>query len=212
MTFQFSSIMKCFAGFLFLAVAACQTAPDVEPRVLQSDGTSRPIASAPSTPTSQPVSTNPLDEYRLGPSDRVRITVFGEPELSGEYVVDAEGFVSLNLIREVRAQGLTVREFQRTVEQKLSPNYLRDAKVSAEVLNFRPYYILGEVNRPGEYPYSNGLTVLNAIATAEGFTYRANKKVVLIKGSKTNSERQMELTPSIRVEPGDTIRIKERLF
>lgn len=151
-------------------------------------------------------------EYRLGAADQLKITVFGEPQLSGEFIVDGEGFVSVPLIGEVIAEGRTLREFQTDVEAQFSEGYLREPSINVEVLNFRPFYILGEVNRPGEYPYTNRLTILNAIATAEGFTYRANKKVVIIKGFDDDVARRVQVTPSTRIAPGDTVQVLERLF
>ena len=85
-------------------------------------------------------------------------------------------------------------------------------RVSAEVINYRPFYILGEVGRPGEYPYTSGLTVQNAVAAAGGFTYRANKRAVFIKSIDSDQEILYDLTPSTVVKPGDTIRIGERIF
>ena len=151
-------------------------------------------------------------EYRFGIADQLRVTIFGEPELSGEFVIDGEGRVSMPLIGEVQALGQTLRSFQADVQARYANGYLREPSLSVEVLNFRPFYILGEVNRPGEYPYGNGLTVLNAIATAEGYTYRANKRVVLIKSADEAEERRVDLTPTLRIYPGDTIRVLERLF
>ena len=90
--------------------------------------------------------------------------------------------------------------------------FLKDPRVSAEVLTFRPFYILGEVDKPGTYPYTSGLTVLNAVATAGGFTYRADKRNVWIKHNGETSEVKGELTPSTTDAPGDTIRIGERFF
>ena len=153
-----------------------------------------------------------VTEYRLSNADRLRVTVFGEPELSGEFVVDGQGFLSLPLIGDVNVEGMTVREFQRLAEERFGDGYLREPRVSAEVVNYRPFYILGEVARPGEYPYTNGLTVMNAIATAEGFTYRANKRYVLIKGAEVDEEIRVELKPTLKVQPGDTIRVVERFF
>lgn len=153
-----------------------------------------------------------VSDYRLGSGDELRLIVYGEEALSGQFVVDGTGYVSLPLVGEIEASGKTVREFQRSVEASLKQGYLNDPRVSAEVLNFRPFYILGEVSRPGEYPYSDGLTVLNAVATAGGFTYRANTKTVMIKRTGSNSEEQYPLTVSTPVQPGDTIRIAERLF
>lgn len=151
-------------------------------------------------------------DYVLGSGDKVRVTVFGEDALSGQFVVAGTGLVSIPLVGEVRAAGLTLRDFQSGVEQSLRNGYLKDPRVSVEVLNYRPFYIMGEVEKPGQYPYTSGLTVLNAVATAGGFTYRANKKRVFIKRMNDQAERQFPLTGAVEVAPGDTIRITERLF
>ena len=150
--------------------------------------------------------------YRLGSGDQVRIIVFGEEDLSGEFFVDGSGTVSLPLVGEVEAAGKTLQEFRTDLETRLRDGYLNDPRVSAEVLNYRPFYILGEVEESGEYPYTDGLTVMNAVARAGGFTYRANTRVVYIQRADTNTEEEIELTPSLRVMPGDTIRIAERFF
>ena len=167
--------------------------------------TAPPVAQAPVTPASQ-------FDYLLGSSDKVRVTVYGEPSLSGEFFVTGSGLVSLPLIGEVKAAGLTLGQFQTAVQAALSDGYLKEPRVNAEVLTFRPFYILGEVTKPGTYPYTAGLTVLNAVATAGGFTYRANKVLVFIKRNGATSEVKTELTPSVLVAPGDTIRIGERFF
>ncbi len=158
------------------------------------------------------VTSRVLDEYRLDSGDEIAVTVFGEQDLSGEFVVDGLGFVSIPLVGEIKASELTLRQFQRNLETALADGLLNNPQVSAEVLSFRPFYILGEVNRPGEYPYTSGLTIFNAVATAEGFTFRANKKVVLIREAESDEEIRVRLTPSTLVAPGDTIIIRERLF
>ncbi len=151
-------------------------------------------------------------DYLLGPGDKVRVTVYGEQSLSGEFYVTGSGLMSLPLIGELKAGGMTVGQFQQVVQKALSDGYLKEPRVSAEVLTFRPFYILGEVEKPGTYPYTSGLTVLNAVATAGGFTYRADKKSVWIKHMGDQTEVKGELTPSNVVAPGDTIRIGERFF
>lgn len=151
-------------------------------------------------------------EYRLGNDDQIRVTVFGHTDLSGQFNVTSNGTVSLPLIGDVQATGLTISEFITRTEEKLAAGYLNDPRVSAEVLNFRPYYILGEINRPGEYPYATDLTVLKAIAAAGGFTYRANKREVMIKAIDDEAERKILLTPNTDLQPGDTIRVLERFF
>ena len=152
-------------------------------------------------------------DYKLGAGDKVRIIVFGESDLTGEFdVPGGVGTISFPLIGDVQAGGLTVGELQAEIEAKLKDGYLKDPRVSIEVLNYRPFYILGEVTKPGEYPYTNGLTVLNAVATANGFTYRADTRHVFIKRANDPVEHEYPLTSDIPVAPGDTIRIKERFF
>ena len=151
-------------------------------------------------------------DYQLGVADELRVTVFNEPNLSGQFVVNSNGMVSLPLIGEVRAAGTTVDGLRNDITTKLADGYLLNPKVSLQVLTFRPFYILGEVNKPGKYAYSSGLTVLNAVATAEGFTYRANKRKVFVKHAGSTEEEQVSLTPATPVQPGDTIRIGERYF
>lgn len=151
-------------------------------------------------------------DYQLGSGDKIRVTVFGEPSLSGEFFVTGSGVVSMPLVGEVKADGLSVRQFQEKVQDTLRDGYLKDPRVSAEVLNFRPFYILGEVTKPGTYPYTSGLTVQNAVATAGGYTYRADKGKVYIKHLGEEKETKTELTPSTKVAPGDTVRIGERFF
>ena len=151
-------------------------------------------------------------DYRLTSADKVRIAVFGEDALSGEFVVNAEGKVALPLIGEVQAAGLTVAQLQDAVAQALSQGYLNQPRVTAQVLTYRPIYILGEVNRPGEYPYVPDLTVLNVVATAQGFTYRANTRRIFVRRAGSQSEEPQPLTADIRVSPGDTLRVGERYF
>ncbi len=150
--------------------------------------------------------------YALGSSDRLRVTVFGHPDLSGEFEVDGSGSISMPLIGQMRAIGLSTVELETAIAEKLSDGYVLNPRVSAEVINYRPFYILGEVGRPGEYPYTSGLTVQNAVAAAGGFTYRANKRAVFIKSIDSDQEILYDLTPSTVVKPGDTIRIGERIF
>lgn len=163
-------------------------------------------------PSGDAADTRIIEEYRLGVADKVRVTVFGEAALTGEFTVGGNGRVSLPLIGETRATGLTISEFQAEIARELSNGFINNPRVSAEVLNYRPFYILGEVSNPGEYPYTNSLTVLNAVATAGGFTYRADNRRVFIKRAQADSEEEFPLTTSTRVAPGDTIRIRERLF
>ena len=150
--------------------------------------------------------------FKLGPGDKLRVTVFDEPSLTGEFTVGDGGVLPFPLLGQVQAGGLTVAELRMSLETALQQGYLKDPKVSVEVLNYRPYYILGEVAKPGQFPYADGLTVLNAVAAAGGFTYRANTKRVHIKRATEDREVSVPLTATVSVQPGDTIRIGERYF
>lgn len=149
--------------------------------------------------------------YRLGAGDKLRVGVFGEPDLSGEFDVPGNGNVSLPLIGQVKATGLTLSEFEGEIREKLQEGYLTNPKVTVEVLNYRPFYIIGEVGKPGEYPYTDGMTVLNAVAVAGGFTYRANDSQVYITRNG-GEEVAYQVGRSIRVLPGDIVRVPERFF
>lgn len=150
--------------------------------------------------------------YRLGSGDRLSVTVFGETNLSGEFVVNPEGNIAFPLVGEVEAGGMSVNEFSRHLEARLRDGYVREPRASVAVLNYRPYYILGEVGSPGTYPYSANLTVLNAVATAGGFTYRSDTRRIYIKHGDVPNEIEYALTTTTPVQPGDTIRILERRF
>lgn len=151
------------------------------------------------------------EEYRLGPGDQLRITVFNETDLSGQYQVGSQGVISYPLIGDVRAAGLTIPEFTTALQTALQ-EYIRAPNVSVEVANYRPFFILGEVQRPGTYPYSANLTVYNAVATAGGFTYRANRGRVFIRHANEAEERSYRIDSTTPVLPGDTVRVGERLF
>lgn len=154
----------------------------------------------------------PAGEYRLGTGDKVRVVVFNEPSLSGEFQVDDSGTMSLPLVGTLKAAGLTTRDVERELTQKLKGGFVRDPKVSAEVANYRPFYVIGEVEKPGEYPYRSGLSILAAGAIAGGFTYRASRSNVFIKRASEPFERELPLGPATIILPGDVIRVPERYF
>lgn len=150
--------------------------------------------------------------YVLGPGDKVRITVFGQEDLSGEFDVDAAGMLSLPLIQAVPAQGLTPQQVEKEIATKLEPDFLRNPRVNVEVLTYRPFYIYGEVLKPGGYPYVNEMTVHNAIALAGGFTYRARTSYVIIRRTKDGKVTEEEAKLDAKVAPGDVIEVRERYF
>jgi polysaccharide export outer membrane protein len=150
--------------------------------------------------------------YRLGTGDKVRITVFNEKDLTGEFEVNSTGAISFPLVGDIPAQGKTLVELQKAIETTLSDGYLINPKVSIDVISFRPFFIVGEVNKPGSYPYVNALTVLNAVALAGGFTYRAKEDEVVIRRVVNGKTVKFEADEAVEVLPGDVIRVKERLF
>jgi protein involved in polysaccharide export with SLBB domain len=184
------NIVSAIAGLGLAMLAACASSPQMGATNISSSATS----------------------YRLGSGDELKITVFGEPDLSGLYVVDGEGQLTLPLVGQVEVATLPLPDASTHLENKLKDGYLRDPKVTIELVKGRPYYILGEVNKPGEYPFVSGLTMMNAIASAGDFTYRADRVRILVKRSDSPSEAEVELKPNTPVQPGDTIRIRERFF
>lgn len=162
-------------------------------------------------PASEPVRM-PGYDYVLGSGDKLRITVFEEDDLSGEFSVAGNGRISFPLIGDISAAGRTVQQVRDTIAARLRDGYVKDPRVNAEVLTFRPFFILGEVAKPGEYPYMDSMTVMNAIATAGGFTYRANHSVVFIKGVHALTEQKVRLRGDLLLSPGDIVRIGARLF
>jgi protein involved in polysaccharide export with SLBB domain len=149
----------------------------------------------------------------LGPGDHLRINVFNQKDLTGEYLVDGTGLLAFPLIGQVQAGGLTAHELERAIINKLKPDYLRDPNVNVVVLTYRPFYIVGEVKQPGSYPYVSGMTVINAIALAGGFTYRAKESsFYLTRADKDGRKNRMDATPDTSVQPGDVITVRERYF
>ncbi len=151
--------------------------------------------------------------YNLGPGDKVKVTVFGEQSVNGEYLVGTDGTIALPLIGNVVAGGQTVASLQGKIVDRLHGDYLLDPRVSVEVLNYRPFFILGEIQKAGSYPYVDSLTVSQAVASAGGYTYRANSSVAFIRRNGEGDEKAYRLGDKpIWVLPGDTIRIGERYF
>lgn len=195
--------------FAIIAITTIMTVPPV------GDFSAFARAFAPTfdhTSWSTPVPVAADDTYMLGTGDKLRIIVFGETDLGGEYVVDGTGYVQMPLIGEVEARGLSVRQFEKAVSAKLADGYLKDPRVSIEVVNYRPFSILGEVKNPGNYPYVNGMTVLNAVALAGGFTDRANESEVYIRHAGSAKEAEVPVDGTTKINPGDIIRVKERFF
>lgn len=151
-------------------------------------------------------------QYQLGAGDRIVVTVFGHEDLSGEFELDGQGRIALPLIGDVALARQTLRRAERLIEARLQPDYLLNPRVSIQVTNYRPFYILGEVNRPGSYPYVNGLTVVQAVAIAGGYTYRARETRVSLRRSDDPAGDGRPAGPETVVLPGDVINVPQRYF
>lgn len=152
------------------------------------------------------------NSYKLGAGDKLEIKVFGANDMSGEYTINGDGFISIPLIGNIQTKGLTIGSLQQTLVDKLKPDYLLNPRLNIQVLNYRPFYILGEVQAPASYSYVDGMTYLNAIAIAGGFTYRAKTHYVLVIRSNDPTQNEIETPTDKLVKPGDIIRVDERLF
>jgi polysaccharide export outer membrane protein len=156
--------------------------------------------------------TNPDAPYTLASGDRLRIIVFGQDSLSNSYAVDGSGHISMPLIGPVVAEGDTTASLARKIEARLRAGYIRDPRVSIEVEAFRPFFILGEVTTPGQYPYVNGMTAQTAVAIAGGFTPRAYKDSVDLTRTIDGHPYTGAVPILQQVKPGDTIVVRERYF
>lgn len=182
-------------GVLALALSACGGA---SPRP--------PVETAATAPMAPDESS-----YQIGAGDKVRVTVFRHPDLSGEFQLDGAGNFAMPLIGEIRGNNLTTRALEARIKEQLEDGYLIDPQVSVEVLNYRPFYILGEVKNPGSYPYVNGMTVLNAVALAGGYTYRADQDDIVLKRGGSNTAG-FQATGDTSLLPGDVVEVEERFF
>ncbi|MBF5091541.1 polysaccharide export protein [Novosphingobium sp. NBM11] len=159
-----------------------------------------------------PSSQSAQDGYILGAGDKISILVYDEPNLSGEQIVGPDGTVTVALIGPVPAAGRTAFDLTTDIRLRLANGFIRNPSVTVNLVSYRPFYILGEVNRPGQYDYVKGMSVFAAIAKAEGFTYRARKNYVFLKREGADHEDKVNLTSDLLVQPGDTIRVGERHF
>ena len=160
-----------------------------------------------------PLPDHKAESYRLGAGDQVRIIVYGEDQLTGEFRVDDGGRIALPLLGGVRAAGLSPRQLDAAISDDLRRrNLLRDPSVSVEVLAYRPVFILGEVAKPGQYPFQPGMTVLTAVAVAGGYTYRAVQDYASVLRTTGGQAVEGKASPRAFVAPGDVITVFERRF
>ncbi|MCB8879562.1 polysaccharide export protein [Acidisoma cellulosilytica] len=158
----------------------------------------------------------PLTEtgrYHLGPGDRVRVIVYGDKELSDIFAIGDDGLISLPLAGDVSASGLTADQLARSIAAQLAKKgMMQDPSVAVEVAIYRPIFILGEVARPGQYPYEPDMTVIAAVSLAGGYTYRAVKRYEAVVRTKGKTTQQGLTRPEDRLAPGDVITIFDRVY
>ena len=150
--------------------------------------------------------------YELAPGDRIKVDIFNHVDLSGEFTLDADGRFSMPLIGTVDASDLNPLELEDLLVSKLKPDYLVNPRIFIQVMNSRLYYLIGEVNGTGAFPYKSGMTYLTAIANAGGYSYRAKRDVVFVIRDDDLEQNEIKLSVDEKVQPGDIIRIAERLF
>lgn len=195
------------AVFLVL-VSGCGGSSPPPPTLSNLPTNSTGAASAAGSPAATLIAT---PAYTLGSGDKLRVVVFRHEDLSGEFSLDGTGNFAMPLVGEIKALGLTSRELEERIVARLKDGFLVDPQVSVEVTNYRPFYILGEVTRPGQYEYVNGMTVLQAVTIAGGFTYRAKQDAVLLKRGGGNA--QGVLVGGVQaILPGDVLEVQERFF
>ena len=151
-------------------------------------------------------------EYRLGANDRIRVQVFGEDDLLTEADLDGDGSIAMKLIGRVTIDNMTATQAEAAIAEKLSKGYVHDPKVTVDVLTYRPFFMLGEVEKPGAFPFVRGMTIAKAAATAGGFSYRAAIGDVTIVRDIKGQSYELRATEESVVLPGDVIHVPERWF
>jgi polysaccharide export outer membrane protein len=148
----------------------------------------------------------------LGPGDRLRIKVYDDENLTGEYEINSAGYVSVPLVGQVKASGLTTSRLEKMIAARMKGRISQDPKINIEIATYAPFYIYGEVKKAGVYPFQPGLTVADAIATAGGLTYRANEGTIYLQHAGSAAPQVVGLETPVRIFPGDNIRVSERIF
>lgn len=172
-----------------------------------------PLYNSSATPVPAPApAITPQSPYTLDSGDRLRIVVFGQDGLTNSYLVDASGHIAMPLIGSVMAKGATTDQLSARLADKLRDGYIREPHVAVEVEAYRPFFILGEVTQPGQYPYVANMTVETAVAIAGGFAPRAVRQSVVVIRNINGQQVRMTVPLGYPLRPGDTINVQERWF
>ena len=150
--------------------------------------------------------------YILGPSDKVHLRDYDDANLTGDYEVNSAGFISLPLVGQVRAAGLTTSQLEKTIAARMKGSVAQNPNINIEIASYAPFYIYGEVKKAGVYSFQPGLTVADAIATAGGLTYRADESTIYLQHAGGQTQEVVRLDVPKRIFPGDNIRVSERMF
>ena len=195
--------LKLASLAIALALAGCSSAGNSDIAFPMQVAQLQPTANSPKTS---------YGPYALRPNDQVRVQVYNEPDITGDYQVDSAGYLSIPLAGRVKAAGLTASQLERSITSRLKGGILNDPRVTIQVSTYAPIYIHGEVKKSGEFPFRPGLTVMDAVAAAGGFTYRADDSRAYVRRSGAAAEFVYPLDARVLVFPGDNIRIPERYF
>ena len=158
------------------------------------------------------IAAQPLTDYKLGSGDIIKITVFGQQDLSMETLLNDSGKVNYPFLGQIQATGKTLDEFQQQIYKGLKGDYLVAPNVSVNIVKYRPFFIDGEVDKPGGYPYQPGLTINKAAALASGYTERASLSKIYIIRSNDPQQKSVNVDANTLVQPGDIITIKQSYF
>ena len=191
-------LWACLFGAV-LGLAACETQPPMTTKTLQQP--------------SQVTQTIRMGEYRVAPGDRLRVVVLSDTELSGDYEVDSTGLISPRMANRVAVVGMTTVEIETMLKDRYrTDGLLRNPKLTVDLIARRPFYIVGEVTRPGSFPYVNGISVIQAVAIAGGYTRRASKTRITVRRFNSPAGEEETVTEDSPIGPGDVIHVPERWF
>lgn len=191
-------LWACLVGAAF-ALAACETQPPMTTKTLQQP--------------SQVTQTIRMGEYRVAPGDKLRVVVLSDTELSGDYEVDSTGVISPRMATRVSVVGMTTVEIEAMLRDRYrADGLLRNPKLTVDLVARRPFYMLGEVARPGSFPYVNGINVIQAVAIAGGYTRRASKTRITVRRFNSPAGEEETVTEDSPIGPGDVIVVPERWF
>ena len=192
------ALWACLFGAVF-ALGACDPQPPMTTKTLQQP--------------SQATQTIRMGEYRVAPGDKLRVVVLSDTELSGDYEVDSTGVISPRMATRVSVVGMTTVEIESMLRDRYrADGLLRNPKLTVDLVARRPFYMVGEIGKPGSYPYVNGISVIQAVAIAGGYTRRASKTRITVRRFNSPPGEEETVTEDSPVGPGDVIHVPERWF